>query len=140
MSYMDKLDRKKTIKKAKKELNNFSNLYVLNQNYFVHINGSTFTNSVINIVNHINYDLKTINSITKKDRQIEEIERVIEAVSQLPDKQEVQYIYYKYFVRYDSSEIAGMLETSIRTMSRIADNAHFNLALLLHIEVEKEEE
>ena len=140
MNYIDNVDRKKTIKKVKKEMNNFSNLYALNQNYFVHINGSTFTDSVINIVNHINYDLKTINSITKKDRQIKEIERVIAAVSKLPDKREVQYVYYKYFIRCNTNEIMDKMSVSRRKMFRISESTHFALALLLHIEVEKEEE
>ena len=138
MNYIDNVDHKKTIKKVKKDMNNFSNLYALNQDYFVHINSATFTDSVINIVNHINYDLKTINLITKKDRQIEEIERVIEAVSKLPDKREVQYVYYKYFIRCSTNEIMDKMNISRRKMFRIAESAHLKMALLLHVEVEKE--
>lgn len=137
MSYIENIDRKKTIKEAKKELNHFSDLYALHQNYFVHINGATFTEGVINMMNYINYDLKAVNSIAKKDKQLKEILNVIRTVAQLPNEQEVHYIYYKYFIRSSSDEILNMMNISKRTMVRVSKDAHFNIALLLHIEVEK---
>ena len=64
MSYIDLLDRKKSIQAARHEMNHFSDLYKLHEfkdNY--EIGGGTGNDSIISIINCLNYDAKEINKI-----------------------------------------------------------------------------
>lgn len=136
MSYIDLLDRKKSIQAARHEMEHFSDLYRLhefkNDTYGI---GSTGNNSIISIINYLNYDAKEISKIDKRDRQLEYIQKILKAVSKLSNKDELEYIYYKYVKILKNFEIDEILNKSTRSRERLASNALFNMALLLNVEV-----
>ena len=128
MSYIDLLDRKKSIQAARHEMNHFSDLYKLHEfkdNY--EIGNGTGNDSIISIINCLNYDAK--------DRQLEYIQKVLKAISKLRDKDELEYIYYKYVKFLRNFEIDEIMGRSSRSRERVASNALFNMALLLNVEV-----
>lgn len=140
MSYIDQLDRKKSINCARREMNHFSDLYKLHEfNDTYRIKG-TCSDSVISIINCLNYDAEEINKIDRKDRQLVYIQKVLKAVSKLTDRNELEYIYYKYVLILTNDKIEERLNISPRTRGRLASKALFNMALLLNIEVFKGEE
>lgn len=136
MSYIDLLDRKKSIQAAKHEMNHFSDLYKLHEFKDIYeISSRTGNNSIINIISCLNYDAKEINKINRRDRQLEYIQKILKAISKLNDKDELEYIYYKYVKFLRNFEIDEILNKSSRSRERLASNALFNMALLLNVEV-----
>lgn len=136
MSYIDLLDRKKSIQAARHEMNHFSDLYKLHEfkdNY--EIGNGTGNDSIISIINCLNYDAKEINKIDRRDRQLEYIQKVLKAISKLRNKDELEYIYYKYVKFLRNFEIDEIMGRSSRSRERVASNALFNMALLLNVEV-----
>ena len=117
MSYIDLLDKNKSIQAARHEMEHFSDLYKLHEFKDIYEIGSgTGNDSVISIINCLNYDAKEINKIDRRDRQLE-------------------YIYYKYVKFLRNIEIDEMLNKSPRSRARLASKALFNMALLLNVEV-----
>lgn len=136
MSYIDLLDKNKSIQAARHEMEHFSDLYKLHEFKDIYEIGSgTGNDSVISIINSLNYDAKEINKIDRRDRQLEYIQKVLKAISKLSDKDELEYIYYKYVKFLRNIEIDEMLNKSPRSRARLASKALFNMALLLNVEV-----
>ena len=136
MSYIDLLDKNKSIQAARHERENFRDLYKLHEFKDIYEIGSgTGNDSVISIINCLNYDAKEINKIDRRDRQLEYIQKVLKAISKLSDKDELEYIYYKYVKFLRNIEIDEMLNKSPRSRARLASKALFNMALLLNVEV-----
>ena len=64
MSYIDLLDKNKSIQAARHEMEHFSDLYKLHEFKDIYEIGSgTGNDSVISIINCLNYDAKEINKI-----------------------------------------------------------------------------
>lgn len=137
MSYIDGLDRRRSVLAARHELNHFSDLYKLHEfNDTYDLNIGSCSDSVITMINCLNYDSREINKIDRRDRQIKEIKKVLDAISKLTNKKELEYIYYKYIQIKTNKEIEKVMKIKTRTRERIAGDALFTMALLLNVEVE----
>lgn len=135
MSYQDTLDRKATIKVAKRELEHFSDLLKLHETSASYINiSSPSLESITSITQFLNYDQKQIDTISKKDKQVEAIVKVYNAITKL-DIEEMEVIYTRYVLNKSYEEVDKTLQLSERKRRRIMNDALFNLAIALHIEV-----
>lgn len=139
MSYIEKLDKKASINKARIELEHFSDLFQLHStsSYYNNINSINY-DVVISVMNYISEDNKMVNKISKNDDQIDEIKKVLLAISKLKD-QHLEYIFKKYVLVKRNCEIDKELNISSRTRQRLSEKALFEMALSLGVEVEKEE-
>lgn len=136
MSYQDTLDRKATIKIARRELNHFSDLLKLHETSLYNV-GSPSYDSITTIVNYLNYDQKQLEKIIKKDKQFEAIMKVYNAIMKLSEE-EMQVIYTRYILQYKNEDLDEILGYSERKRRRIMNNALFNIAIILHIEIKKD--
>lgn len=137
MSYLDKVDRKKSIANAKRELEHFSDLYKLNimPEHTMSLNAVSY-DPVMTIMKCLNYDRKNINAIAKKDRQLNEIKNILAIMAKL-EKKDLEYIYSRYVLMETTEKIMRDLNLSDRSLSRVRNDALFNMALALGVEVLK---
>lgn len=135
MSYQDKLDRRASIREAKREMKHFSDLLLLNRSGFDMLKAPSFE-SLGSVVSYINYDAKLLNEIDKKDEQLKDIQIVLEAISKLKEE-EMQLVYAKYILMYSDKKIEELLSLSSSKRNRDINNALFNLSIALKIEVPK---
>ncbi|WP_279007017.1 hypothetical protein [Thomasclavelia cocleata] len=137
MSYIDRLDRKRSIQAARHEMNHFSDLYKMHETYddSYRIRGASCNCELINMINYLNYDSREINKIERRDRQIEEIQKVLKAISKIRKEKELEYIFYKYIQVKTNEEIEEVMKIKRRTRERISSDALFTMALLLNVEV-----
>lgn len=133
MSYQDKLDKKKSIQNAKKELEDFSDLFKLHQDNFPDIQGVKYGN-VPTIASYINADQRILDKIEKKDEQLQFINKILEAISKLDDD-ELQVIFCKYILMKNNKQLEHSLNMSYRTVLRKLTNAYFNIAIALGLEI-----
>lgn len=132
MSYQDKLDKKKSIQNAKKELEDFSDLFKLHQDNFPDIQGVKYGN-VPTIASYINADQRILDKIEKKDEQLQFINTILIAISKLNDD-ELQIIFCKYILGYSVHKISNVIGTSSATINRKLRNAYLNISIALKID------
>lgn len=140
MSYIDRLDRKRSIQAARHEMNHFSDLYKMHETCgdSYRIKGASCNSELISMINYLNYDRREISKIERRDRQIEEIQRVLKAISKIRKEKELEYIFYKYIQIKSNEEIEEVMDIKQRTRERISASALFSMSLLLNVEVFKD--
>lgn len=132
ISYIESLDRKETIKKAKKRMQHFSDLYrLLCAGY--QIPGVSY-GSDVQSNGYSNHSQKILHQIEKKDERYAEIEEVLEAMDRL-DKLEAEVLFLKHIMMYDIVSLSLQLGISQATVYRLLKDAYFKLAIRLKIEV-----
>ncbi|MDQ0362484.1 hypothetical protein [Breznakia pachnodae] len=134
-SYIESLDRKETIKKAKKRMQHFSDLYrLLCAGY--QIPGVSY-GSDVQSNGYSNHSQKILHQIEKKDERYAEIEEVLTAMDRLNDK-EGEVLFLKYIVMLSNDRIIETMQVSEYSVFKLLREAYFSIAILLQLEVKCE--
>ncbi|MGX8834707.1 hypothetical protein ACWG0P_10885 [Amedibacillus sp. YH-ame6] len=132
MSYQDALDRKECIRRAKKELGEFSDLIKLQgQNYVV---SSTSFEEMMKTISYLNYDHRMIRMINDNDEKNQHIANIYKAINKL-SKEEANILYLLYVKNHRRTELDKILLISRSSLQRKLNNAYFNFSIALGIEV-----
>lgn len=127
-SYIESLDRKETIKKAKKRMQHFSDLYrLLCVGY--QIPGVSY-GSDVQSNGYSNHSQKILHQIEKKDERYAEIEEVLEAMDRL-DKLESEVLFLKHIMMKDITQICLMMGKTKSPTYKLLNNAYFNISVVL---------
>ena len=94
MSYQDTLDKKETIKAARREMEHFSDLLKLYALDTYNIASPSFSN-LINIASYLNADSKQLEDICKRDQRLASILHVYNAMCML-EEDEMLFLYNRY--------------------------------------------
>lgn len=130
-SYIERLDRKETIKKAKQRMKHFSDLYLLLcAGYSIPAvsYGERYSSSSLR-----NHSQKLLHQIEVKDERYDELRSILDAIACLP-KKEAEILFLKHIAMLDIERIARHHSlTSNQTVYRILNQAYFNLAIVLDL-------
>lgn len=135
MSYQDTLDKKECVRRAKRELGEFSDLIKLQgQNYVV---SSSSFEEMMKTIGYLNYDHKMIRMINENDEKNQHIVNIYKAINKL-SKEEANILYLLYVKNHRRTELDKILLISRSSLQRKLNNAYFNFSIALGIEVMKE--
>lgn len=133
-SYLGKLDRSATIKNARNKLNDFSDLYKL-LGTGVQVSGVNYERQPSSKTHYSNHALKLLEQIERKDKRFYEIETIMRAINGL-DPKEGEVLFLKHIAFQNIDEISNVIGRSRSSVYEILNNAYFNIAILLELEVE----
>lgn len=134
MGYISKIDRRATIKAAKKELNEFAVLLALSKSYGS-LSSVDFTRMSMDH-NFINYDQLLLNNIEAKDEKEYEIDGILSALNDLTAS-DVEILWMKHINSKNNSDIYQSLGIEKSSFYRKLNNAYVNFAIAYGIVVFK---
>lgn len=135
MSYQDTLDKKESVKAAKREMEHFQDLLKL-YTYDIYNVRSPSLNNLVNTISFLQADKKQLEEICKRDKRLEYILRVYNAICLL-DEEELLFVYNKFVLDKSYEEISELFNCSIRNVQRTLNKSLFKLSIILKIEVIK---
>lgn len=128
-SYMEGLNRKEMISKARKRLLHFSDLYkLLGARYKV--NAVTYDEQHMQN-GYSNHAQKLLTQIEKNDERFEEIEIVMNAM-ELLDDEEAECLYLRHIAFSSVGQIGEILGKSRSATYTIMNEAYFKIAIILY--------
>lgn len=137
MSYLKKIDKKKTIRRAKEELQDFHDLYVLTRPESRYGISAVNFNDFISITSFINKDQIMIQEIMKSDSREKEVYSILETIQEM-DIGLRQILYLKYVLGKSPDFICEKLCIAERTYYRALNEALYTFALKRNLEIYKE--
>lgn len=130
-SYIERLDRKETIKKAKQRMKHFSDLYLLlcaGYSLPAVSYGERYSSSSLH-----NHSQQLLHQIEVKDERYDEIRRVLDAMQCLEEK-ENEILFLRHIAMLSNVQIESVMHISESYSFKLLRNAYFSLAIVLNIE------
>lgn len=139
MGYLSTVDKKETIKQAKKELNDFADvLRLVAPIQFPGIKSICYSNFFPKTKsNYHNYDVKMLYEIDRKDKRIRYIEKTINILNTL-DLYQIELIWMRHVERKSCNEISILLNIDRSTANRWLNESYYLFAISANLMVEED--
>ncbi|MDF9825192.1 hypothetical protein M2475_001626 [Breznakia sp. PF5-3] len=130
-SYIESLDRKEIIKKAKQRMNHFSDLYRL-LCVGISVPGISYGGISVAGGSSVSHSKKILYEIEKKDERYAEIEEVLLAMERL-DPCESEILFLKHIMMKNINQISNMIGKSKSPTYEVLNDAYFRIAVVLNL-------